>query len=85
MYTVFNQFTNEIVFISDDIICCINFIVQMESKEYDEYLDYKLSCIENYEFYSDYYPTYCIHYKDKFYDITCLGELKKLVLDEKAR
>lgn len=78
-YKVRNDFSGEVEFVSSSIEECVAFIEDIEGPEYHWQCEYEQSCIENWEPYAEYYPTYYTRYKGKSYCIEDLCVLKELL------
>lgn len=74
-YKVCNCFNGKVELIASSIEECVAFIKDIDGPEYHWHLEYEQMCVENWEPYAEFYPSYYTKYKGKTYNITNLYEL----------
>lgn len=78
-YKVYNYYSDEVEAVASNIEECIAYIEYEEGPEYKWHLEYEQNCIDEWEPYAEFYPSYYIKYEGKTYDITNICALKELL------
>lgn len=74
---VYNLYTGEVIYKSISIRKCIHVLFELERGDLEDHCNYVESCIENYEPYAEFYPTYGIKFRGKNYDWNNIYDLSK--------
>lgn len=78
-YKVLNCFSGEVEAVASNIEDCIAFIEYTDGPELQWHCNYAQDCIDNWEPYAEFYPSYYVKYKGKSYDITNICLLKEIL------